>query len=210
MRSPKDMRIIQIDITNACIHNCSNCTRFCGHHKKPFFMEWNTFKRAVDSLEGFGKTIGIMGGEPTLHPQFERFAKYIGDKYPSKFRLDSLKKPIKKENFIKYIRDKNYFLDETLNKRKGPGLWTSLCDKYYQYFELIQNVFSYQCINDHSNSSVHQPLLISRKELGIPDDKWMELRDKCWIQNTWSATITPKGAFFCEVAGALDMLFDIN
>ena len=28
------------------------------------------------------------------------------------------------------------------------------------------------------------------------------------LKNTWSATITPKGAFFCEIAAALDMLFD--
>ena len=52
MKSPQDMRIIQIDITNACFHRCSNCTRFCGHHKKPFFMDFETFKRAVDSFEG--------------------------------------------------------------------------------------------------------------------------------------------------------------
>jgi hypothetical protein len=206
MRSPKDMRTIQIDITNACVHKCSNCTRFCGHHKKPFFMEWETFKKAVDSLSGFKKRIGIMGGEPTLHPQFERFVRYLGEKHPSKVKLPAATKPIK--NFIKYIRDRNFYLDETLNQRKGPGLWTSLCNNYYEYYELIQDVFSYQCINDHQNLSRHQPLLVSRKELGIPDDEWIELRDKCWIQNTWSAAITPKGAFFCEVAGALDMLFD--
>lgn len=37
MRSPADMQIIQIDITNACNQRCSNCTRFCGNHKKPLF-----------------------------------------------------------------------------------------------------------------------------------------------------------------------------
>lgn len=62
MRSPKDMRIIQIDITNACVHACSNCTRFCGHHVRPFFMDFETFKRAVDSLKDFDRCIGIMGG----------------------------------------------------------------------------------------------------------------------------------------------------
>lgn len=51
MRSPKDMEIIQIDITNACQHMCSNCTRFCGHHKKTFFMSFEQFKEAVDSLQ---------------------------------------------------------------------------------------------------------------------------------------------------------------
>ncbi|MBO6178669.1 MAG: hypothetical protein J6O04_05825 [Selenomonadaceae bacterium] len=65
-----------------------------------------------------------------------------------------------------------------------------------------------QFLNDHINSSYHQPGLFARKDLGIPDDEWIKLRDKCWIQNEWSATITPKGAFFCEIAGALDMLFD--
>jgi hypothetical protein len=206
MRSPKDMRIIQIDITNACVHRCSNCTRFCGHHKKPFFMDWETFQRAVASLKDFTRTVGIMGGEPTLHPEFERFVRHIAQEYPSQNQLPAVKKPL--VNFIEYIRDRNFFLDETLNNRKGPGLFTSLCDNFYEHYELIQDSFSYQLINDHNNSSLHQPLLISRKELGISDEKWIPMRDKCWIQNMWSASITPKGAFFCEVAGALDMLFD--
>jgi len=46
--------------------------------------------------------------------------------------------------------------------------------------------------------------MATRKELGIPDDKWFKLRDNCWVQNLWSASITPKGAFFCEVAAAMD------
>ena len=32
MRSSADMEIIQSDITNPCIHNCSDCTRFGGLH----------------------------------------------------------------------------------------------------------------------------------------------------------------------------------
>ena len=80
MKSPKDMRVIQIDITNACPHRCSNCTRFCGHHEKSFFMDFDTFKRAVDSMEGFVGIVGMMGGEPTLHPEFERFARYLDSK----------------------------------------------------------------------------------------------------------------------------------
>lgn len=206
MKSPKDMRIIQIDITNACIHECSNCTRFCGHHVKPFFMDFDTFKRAVDSLEGFGRCIGIMGGEPTIHPEFARFAEYIGRKHPSRHNLKTTRRPVKE--FARYIHDKNYILDESLNERMGPGLWTSVCNKYYEHYELIQDMFSFQNINDHQNPSLHQPLLASRKEMGIPDEEWIPMRDGCWIQNEWSATVTPKGAFFCEVAGALDMLFD--
>ena len=34
-----------------------------------------------------------------------------------------------------------------------------------------------------------------------------EMIDNCWIQSQWSASITPKGGFFCEVAASLDYLF---
>ena len=206
MRSPKDMRIIQIDITNACTLACSNCTRFCGNHKKSFFMDEQTFRQAVDSLDGFARTIGVMGGEPTLHPQFEAFVRYIAAKHPPQYRLNPLRYPVR--NFISYLRDKNYFWDESVNLRNGPGLCTAVGEKYYEHFELIQDTFSFQLINDHKNGTLHQPMLVSRKDLGVPDETWFPLRDKCWVQNLWSATVTPKGAFFCEIAGALDMLFD--
>ena len=88
------------------------------------------------------------------------------------------------------------------------GLWSSLNEGYYKHFEVINDTFPTQFLNDHDNTCLHQALLMSRKELAIPDDEWIKKRDACWVQNTWSATITPKGAFFCEVAGSLDMLFD--
>ena len=35
-----------------------------------------------------------------------------------------------------------------------------------------------------------------------------ELIDNCWVQEQWSASITPRGGFFCEVAASLDQLMD--
>lgn len=214
MKSPKDMRIIQIDITNACIHQCSNCTRFCGHHKKPFFMDFDTFKKAVDSLDGYVGTIGVMGGEPTLHPEFNKIANYIASKYPH-LRGKDRQMLHPQAEFMKAIQDLEFSntcgYDSGLGKRQtviGPGLWSAMGKHYQKYYEVIQDTFKYQALNDHINPMYHQPILITRKELGIADEEWYVLRDKCWIQNEWSAAITPKGAFFCEVAGALDMLFD--
>ena len=212
MKSPKDMRIIQIDVTNACVHQCSNCTRFCGHHKKPFFMNFETFKRAVDSLDGFVGTVGIMGGEPTLHPEFPRMARYLASRRSPK-RNNPLIRP--QWRFMDAIHDLEF--DNTFpypcgnGKRatvNGAGLWSAIGEGYKKYYEVIQDTIQYQAVNDHSNPMYHQPALVSRKELGIPDDEWVKLRDNCWVQNLWSATVTPKGAFFCEIAGALDMLTD--
>lgn len=207
MKSPKDMNIIQIEITNFCDILCSNCTRFCGHQKKFFFMDFDTFKEAVDSVTGFSGVVGIMGGEPTFHPEFEKFSNYFKDHFGDIELRNFFRYPVK--DFMEHIST-NSFLNFNLKLKSSAkrGLWSSIGKGYYKHFETIQNVFDYQCLNDHINPSTHLSLMITRKELGIPDREWLKRRDNCWIQNEWSASVTPKGAFFCEIAAALDYLFD--
>jgi len=199
MKSPQDMKIIQIDITNACVNRCSNCTRFCGHHKKPFFMDFETFKKAVDSFEGYEGCVGIIGGEPTLHPELENFIDYLREKRIGK-TLKLSREPI--SDMQKHIYR---YLNNDLSK---IGFWSSLNRGYYKNFEVINDSFDWQLLNDHNNKCLHQAILMARKDLGISDKEFLKKRDNCFAQNTWSATITPKGAFFCEVAAAFDMLFD--
>lgn len=199
MKSPSAMRIIQIELTNACPKRCANCTRFCGHQVKPFFMDFETFKKAVDSMKGFHGVVGIMGGEPTIHPEFERFVKYYRDTLGYDDHTGRAVRPV--SNFLQHILGTRF--DRENNNHRG--LWSNINRKYYDHFELIQDTFGYQVLNDHSSPSMHETLMATRQELGIPDDEWIKLRDQCWIQNLWSASITPKGAFFCEVAAAMDM-----
>ena len=71
MRDIAEMSIIHIDVTNACHLRCANCTRHMGHHKKTFFMDLEFVEKAIDSLEGFPGQIGLMGGEPFLHPKIK-------------------------------------------------------------------------------------------------------------------------------------------
>lgn len=216
MRSPQNMHIIQIEITNACVYSCSNCTRMCGHHEKTFMMDFETFKRAVDSLEGYTGTVSIMGGEPTLHPEFEKFALYLKSKYLHLYEesqdtdllhpMDDFWKTVQ-DISLKYANYHEYDGNE-IAMIPVPGLYSVTGKTYGKHFEVIQDVFRRQVLNDHDSEMYHQPALISRKDLGIDDETWVKLRDNCWIQNTWSASISPKGAFFCEIAAALDMLFD--
>ncbi len=199
MKSPKDMKIIQIDITNACVNRCSNCTRFCGHHTKPFFMDFETFKKAVDSFEGWEGCVGIIGGEPTLHPEIEKFIDYLREK-----RIGAP---------LKLSREPIFDMQEHIYKKLNNtcskiGFWSSLNKGYYRHFETINDSFDWQLLNDHNNKCLHQAILMARKDLGISDEEFKKRRDNCFAQNTWSATITPKGAFFCEIAAALDMLFN--
>ncbi|MGE4536228.1 MAG: radical SAM protein [Desulfovibrio sp.] len=171
------MQIIQIDVTNACPNRCSNCTRLVGHHRKPFFMDMDTFRRAVDSLADFPGVVGMIGGEPLVHPDFAAMAAYLASVVPD---------------------------------RKRRGLWSTVPKALGQkYGTLIREVFGYQSFNDHSLDKIlHQPVLVAAEEVVADPEEMWRLIDDCWVQRYWSASITPKGAFFCEVAASLDMLFD--
>ena len=161
-------------------------------------MDSETFRKAVDSLQDYPHMVGIIGGEPTLHPRFEEFVEYIRTKRIG-VRREVIRYPI--DDMMGYIRDRLGHSEEKI------GLWSSLSLGYYKNFEIINDTFKKQVLNDHENTCRHQALLMPRKDLGITDEEWKKKRESCWIQNKWSATITPKGAFFCEVAGALNMLF---
>jgi len=162
-------------------------------------MGLDEFKTAVDSLEGYMGMVGVMGGEPTLHPKFEEMSEYIANARPDTVP-EGRNDPIR--DFADY-RNRNL-----RSMKKKRGLWTSLGLGYYRHYETIQDTYGYQCVNDHTHNGHHMALLLPRKDLGISDKDWVKYRDACWLQKAWSSSITPKGAFFCEVAASLDMLFD--
>jgi hypothetical protein len=138
-------------------------------------MSFEQFKEAVDSMKGFPKMIGIMGGEPLLHPEFEKFCRYVLSQIP----------------------------------KEQLGLWTTFPKGFEHYREIICETFGNIFINDQSRSDIyHCPILVAAGEV-ILDKKEMFLAiDHCWLQESWSASINPKGAFFCEVAAAMSILFD--
>ncbi len=174
MRNLVSMDTIQIEVTNACPNNCANCTRFTHHVKKPFMMSYEQFMDAVDSMVGYPKMTGIMGGEPLLHPEFEKMCKYLHEKIPP----------------------------------RQCGLWTCLPPGKEHYREVIVETFGNVFFNDHSRSDIyHHPFLVSAREIKDIDEwvKWVMI-DQCWGQLSWSASINPHGAFFCEIAASLSIL----
>lgn len=73
----------QIDITSRCVNACSNCHHGIGHFKKPWTMTLDQFKAAVDSYSGFpGHTVGVIGGEPLLVPDVEKYFEYMRQRLP--------------------------------------------------------------------------------------------------------------------------------
>lgn len=168
-----DNDTIQIEITSYCRNRCANCTRFVGL-VKPYIMSFNAFKTAVDSLIDFPHMIGMMGGEPLLHPEFSKFCDYALSKI----------------------------------NRERLGLWTSLPAGFEYYREVICRTFGNIFINDHSLADIHHhPFLIASQDIITDRYDLFNQADKCYFQDAWSPSINPRGAYFCEIAASLAMLY---
>lgn len=170
----------QIELTNFCGHDCLYCSRHNKHIRKDqrFFMSTEFLESALDSLKDWPGKIGIIGGEPLLHPEFEKCCKIIQSKFD----------------------------------RGKMGLWTSGGSRWESLKPFIDETFVFVAYNEHNKQQKevckHQPLTLAICDL-VPDVELREkLIDDCWVQRTWCPTISPKGAFFCEVAYALDLIFD--
>lgn len=177
MKSIWEVETLQICTTDACVLECSNCTHLVGHAKKPYMMTLDEFKRVVDSLRGYPKMIGMIGGEVLLNPAFEDQARYLRANFP----------------------------------REQLGLWSVFPhgEKYRRYRETICECFGNILLNDHSKPNImHAPILVASGEFFKTKRDMRAASWNCWVQNAWSPGVTPKGAFFCEVAGELDFIFE--
>lgn len=185
MIDPQEQWALQIDVTNACTRACSNCTRFVGH-AEPFFMTVNCYRRAVEALADF----------PTDSPTTDR----VKHKMVGMIGGEPLIHP--------EFRELVAVLRETIPNREHRGLWTGLRWQRTKYASLIQETFGYVNNNQHNTDCVHSPVLVSISDVIADPEERRRIIDNCWLQRMWSGTITPKGFFFCEVAGAMDLLFD--
>ena len=88
------------------------------------------------------------------------------------------------------------------------GLWTTLPTGKEHYREAICRTFKHIFINDHSRPDIyHHPVLVGiEEEIPTQTVMWVAI-DQCWAQESWSAVIYPSGAWFCEIAGSMSMLF---
>lgn len=134
-------------------------------------------EKAFLSLADFPGRVGIMGGEPAMHPKFDEILAIYRD----------------------IIKD-----------RRRREFWTAGF-KWLENQDVINETFDKDRINynDHiAYGGKHQPLLVALDDV-VDDEEWkQQLIDNCSFANHWSASITPKGGFFCEIAASLDWLFD--
>jgi len=169
-----------IDITNHCFLSCLYCSRY-NRHLRPDqrkHMSLEQFETALASLENWPNKIGIIGGEPLLHPDFPQITKMIRQKIPAE-RIGIF------TSGGKYYKEYLPYIKRTFG--------------FCAYNEHNQ---------EQLKMCKHQPLTIAIKEAVPDAHLRKLLIDDCWVQRKWCPTINHFGAYFCEVAAAQDALLN--
>lgn len=137
----EQLNYVEVYITNVCNYSCTHCQSlnnyaFKGHQR------WDTYKDEYKSLSEQLDitTIQIIGGEPTLNPDFEKWVTGISDLWPnSKLQISTNGSKLDK------ITNKIY---QILLKHKGT-LWITCHDMIlYDSFLEFSKIFLDEITSD--------------------------------------------------------------
>lgn len=191
LRSPYEMTIICIDITNKCDLACSNCTRLLENQDEFWEMTPENFRLAVRSLQDFPGIIAILGGNPAMHRNFKEICDIFVEEIPNKMQRGLWTNNIFKHSDLA----KDVFGVFNLNPHGTERGIKSL--------EALKTLGWY-----HEAHSSHSPLLTAGKDLFGEEEMWDRI-SKCDINHDWSASIVQNQgklrAYFCEVAASFDL-----
>jgi len=191
MRSPYEMKIICIDITNKCDLACSNCTRLLENQDGLWEMTPENFRLAARSLADYPGIIAVIGGNPVMHRNFEEICRIFVEEIPRKEQ-----RGLWTNNAFKHADlAKEVFGIFNLNPHgveRGIKSLASLKEGAWY----------------HEGHSSHSPLLTAGRDLYDEAEMWARIAH-CDVNQEWSASIVQNNgklrAYFCEVAASFDL-----
>ncbi len=191
MRSPYQMKIICIDITNKCDLGCSNCTRLLENQESFWEMTPENFRLAVRSLSDYPGIVAVIGGNPTMHRHFTELCRIFVEERPDKK--------------LRGLWTNNVFKHSDLAEETFGifNLNPHGAERGIKSLSKLKKLGWY-----HEGHSHHSPLLAAGKDLFEEEEMWDRI-SRCDVNHEWSASIVQnKGklrAYFCEVAASFDL-----
>jgi hypothetical protein len=187
--------IIQIVITTACDRNCSNCTQLLPFRTDYRFMSIDCFRAAVESLRDWPGVVALFGGNPCVHPKFPEFCRILAEIIP----------PAQRGLWTNNLFKHGAVAAETF----GRGRLNLNAHGNAEAAAGIEQWFPGQLIaGSDRQASWHSTILANYRDLGISEQEWVAKRERCDINQKWSAAIVERDgkpfAYFCEVAAAID------
>lgn len=228
--------VIQIHITRSCDKSCYNCTQGSNLGGRTSFISLLQFEQAVLSLKGYYGVVGVFGGNPALHPQFEGLCAILTEHIPFEQRGLWCNNPVGKtaimrKTFDPSVSNLNVHLDSAAYEDfvtgwpecKPVGLHQD--SRHSPCYVAMKDVLKVKRVVHADGGDCHGTPLVNGKcpKCGIhPDmqstgiwpfydiDRAHELISNCDINQHWSAMMGVfRGelrAWFCEIAGAQAML----
>jgi len=159
-------------------------------------MTLEQFETSCQTLKDYWGVVGIFGGNPALHPQFEAICEIMRKYIPKEQRGLWCNNPMGKGRAMR----------ETFNPAVS-NLNVHLNQKAFDEFKHDWPECAPFGLNEDSR---HSPVYVSMDDLGIPKEDRYELISFCDINQNWSAMVCVfRGelrGYFCEIAGAQAML----
>ncbi len=185
--------VIQIQVTRACDLACHHCTQGSNLAGKPVVMTPDQFDQACASLEGYWGVVGMFGGNPAMHPQFDKLCEIMRARFP--FEQRGL--------WCNNLRGKGQHARITFNPRHSNlnvHLESDAAEEMRRDWP--------ECaphIKGVDIDSVHGSPWVALKDVIADEAERWKLIGKCDVNQHWSAAIgvvPGKGlrAFFCEIA----------
>jgi len=195
MKAPADKRsdrwhsILQIVVTSACDMACSNCTYLVKHRPTEHITLAN-FERAVHSLIGYPGIVGLIGGNPCLHPDFPKLCKML-DVIPRQQRGLWSNRLF---GHGKVAADTFGFYNLNVHGNQAAA-------------EEIRQDIPWARIYGEDKSSIHGAVMVSMADLVPDESQRYDLIARCDINQKWSAAVVQIDGrlegYFCELTSSL-------
>lgn len=190
--------VLQIWITRACNLSCYSCTQGSNLAGKPGMITPEQFDTALQSLKGYFGVVGMFGGNPAVHPQFDELCKIMRGRIPWEQRglwCNDLR------GKAAHARITFNPAVSNLNVHMVQAAYDEMVNEWPEARPFVKGLVG---------DSRHVPPFVAMRDI-IPDEseRW-DLIANCDINRNWSAMICVfRGelrAFFCEIAAAQAML----
>lgn len=160
-------------------------------------MSPDVFRLALRSLKGWPGIVGCFGGNAPNHPKFADLMQILVEEVPDQRQRGLWTNDLGRHGAL--IREVFYPHGRFNCNAHADGEAAAEIDKWLPG-KLIET--------SRRRMSWHSQVLGDYAEIGMSDEEWVQRRERCDINQDWSAAIMERDgkpyAYFCEVAGAID------
>ena len=176
-----NLQRIELDITYDCNLKCMDCNRSCTQAPEKIEMNLEQVKAFVSESIALGKKwelINVLGGEPTLHPEFDQIVRLLLDEYVYAYSPDTTIQ-ITSNGYGSLVREKLGALPEHPN--------------------LVVDTWSFK---DSARVPYFTPFNVAPQDTGRFQDQ--EYARGCWVTSYCGIGLNHLGYFPCGIAGAME------